>query len=70
MSIDEILILSVRSVRTIEQYKRNYSRLLQIAPGLKNLINDPSKRTELGNVARKVRTSFTCVLPISDFAFR
>ena len=51
MSIDEILILSVRSVRTIEQYKWNYSRLLQIAPGLKNLINDPSKRTELGNVA-------------------
>jgi len=70
MSIDEILIFSTRSVRVIEQYKQNYSRLLEIVPGLKNLINDPSKTTELRNVARKVSMTLTCVLPISDCAFR
>jgi len=70
MSIDEILIFSTRSVRTIKQYKWNYSCLLEIIPRLKNLINDPSKTPELRNVARKVSMTFTCVLPISDCAFR
>jgi len=59
-----------RSVRTIEQYKWDYSCLLEITPGLKNLIDDPSKLTELGIIARKVSMNFACVPGISDYVFR
>ena len=59
-----------RSVRTIERYKRDYSRLLEITPGLKALIDDPSKSTELGIIARKVSMNFARVPGISDYIFR
>ena len=59
-----------RSVRTIEWYRWDYSCLLEITPGLKNLIDDPSKSTELRFIARTVCMNFACVSRIFDYVLR
>ena len=59
-----------RSVRTIERYRQDYSCLLEITPGLKNLIDDPLKSTELRIIARKVCTKFACISCIFDYVLR
>ncbi|KAG2109795.1 hypothetical protein BD769DRAFT_1674808 [Suillus cothurnatus] len=46
--------LSKMSPKIQDRYKRNYARLLQLAPSLKPLLGDPRKTSELNIIMRKM----------------
>ncbi|KAG1771128.1 hypothetical protein EV702DRAFT_1049032 [Suillus placidus] len=46
--------LSKISSKVQERYKRNYARLLQLAPSLKPLLGDPRKASELNTIIKKM----------------
>ncbi|KAG1896790.1 uncharacterized protein F5891DRAFT_983207 [Suillus fuscotomentosus] len=46
--------LSKISPQVQEQYKRNYARLLRLAPSLKPLLGDPRKASELNDIIKKM----------------
>ncbi|KIK72922.1 hypothetical protein PAXRUDRAFT_621927 [Paxillus rubicundulus Ve08.2h10] len=47
--------LSELSDESRSHYMRSYRKLLQMAPGLKPIINDPKRSTELSSITGKVR---------------
>ncbi|KAG2129710.1 uncharacterized protein EDB93DRAFT_109762 [Suillus bovinus] len=46
--------LSKMSPKVQERYKRNFARLLQLAPSLKPLLGDPRKASELNAITKKM----------------
>ncbi|KAG1846262.1 hypothetical protein F4604DRAFT_1688468 [Suillus subluteus] len=48
--------LSALSSNTHDRYTRNYQQLLQLAPGIRSLINDHTKAKELAKVTQKMNT--------------